>query len=667
MARTPIELLAPAGTPEAFHAALDAGANAVYLGTEGFNARQRSRNFTPANLSFLIPHAQKLGVKVYVTLNTLVKDGEIPLFVETLNTLSALRPDALIVQDLGMAAMIRRFFPFFELHGSTQMMLHTLGGFQAAEELGLRRVVPARELTMRDIYKIRNKTALEMELFIHGALCYSLSGNCLASSFIGGQSGNRGRCRMVCRRRFKRGSSKGFYFSARDLQALDFVDEYRRIGIESLKIEGRMKSSTYVYTVTNAYRRYLDGDCTRDEAAELLKYDYGREKTTFLLNGMDTTGVVSAGKPLGTGLYCGRILSRMNTGYILEREGDVQLSPGDRVRFQPDDGGEGISCKVGDISGDDAMVTLQLEGLNGDKEGRLYIVSGNPAREKRWKSKSLNVQPRRTVPRRSISPAQILKKVDRKISPATNPRLVARCSDMTWLKMLLEGGAPEVIFNLTAERAKKLLKANFTGNERRRIRPALQPFIPEHRTGEWQKLIDTLTEAGYSRWVVGNIGHTSLFDSRHRLTADYTVWTINRFTQDYLLKNGFERFMYSPEDDILNLKRTGSDKGIFPVYMQIPVFVSAVRPTVTAGQRIHDSDGRVYHVAVEEGLTKLISDSPLSLIHRKKKLMDLGIETFLIDFSGFPASERNMEKILHAWHRGSKLPGELFNHKRGMK
>ena len=194
------ELLAPAGSPACALAAFDAGADAIYAGLSKFNARERGENFNPDSMARVIDYAHKLGRKVYVTLNTLVKECELTEVAEYLAELEELAPDALLVQDLGLLRMARECFPKLTLHASTQMGFHNSAGLQIARELGVTRVVLERQMTLDEIAAVKASTDLELEVFIHGALCASLSGQCLFSSYLGGYSGNRGKCKQPCRR-----------------------------------------------------------------------------------------------------------------------------------------------------------------------------------------------------------------------------------------------------------------------------------------------------------------------------------------------------------------------------------------------------------------------------------------------------------------------------------
>lgn len=666
MTKRDIELLAPAGSIETFHAAIDAGADAIYLGFGDFNARLRNKNFTAKTLSYLIPHAQDLGKKVYVAMNTLVKDGEIPAFVNNCNQVRQLKPDAVIVQDLGMAALMKRYFPQVELHGSTQMAIHNTAGLKAAEELGLTRVVPARELTLREIYKLKNKTQLEMELFIHGALCYSVSGNCLASSFIGGASGNRGKCTQVCRRKFSEGHKSGFYFSPKDFQALDFIEQYRNIGIRSLKIEGRMKSSSYIYNVTAAYRDYLDGNADYDETVERLKYDYGRDKCSFMLNGEESVGVVSAGKIPGTGLFAGNIINRMGQEFVVEK-GKFEMVKGDRVRFQPEDGKEGWPCKVVDVSGGDSMVKVELTNMeNKNSNGSLFIISRDPKKAKKWKKTTITVPPRKLGKNIAVTGGKVMSTLD-KPTPKHKDRLFLRFDNPDWFKCISKKKDARVILNLNEESAVTFSfqsHKNLIGNN---AIMALPLFIPEGKLSFWKEVILRLKKEGVSNWMVGQYGLKTLFSKSDTLFADYTIWSMNRYTEKMLTESGYSYFSYSPEDDILNLKRIGSERGLMSVFMRIPLFISRIKSPIQDGREVRDDENSKYFADKKDGLSNLISDEPLSLIHRTKKLNEMGISNFVIDFSYYKPDAKMFRTMMVHWDRRERVPGSLFNHKRGLK
>ncbi len=342
---TTMELLAPAGSVESFRAAIAAGANAVYLGLTDFNARLRARNFTMKTLSYAVPYAHEKGVKVYVTFNILIKQAELEGAVQFLYQLDQIGVDAVIVQDLGIARIAAAEFPKLRLHASTQMSVHNSAGVEACRRLGFRRVVLARELTLAEIGSIGASTGVQLETFVHGALCYSLSGMCLASSFFGGSSGNRGRCTQVCRRAFDKraGEAPGYFFSPGDFSAIDHLAGLARAGVSSLKIEGRMKSAHYVKTVVSAYRMALDNPDKTAEAERALEGDRGRRKIRLFLNGVCQDGIIEPGEASGIGALVGKV--EKTYGRDIYVAGGKKPAAGDLVRVQPAFGTAGITAK----------------------------------------------------------------------------------------------------------------------------------------------------------------------------------------------------------------------------------------------------------------------------------------------------------------------------------
>ena len=253
------ELLAPAGSPEALSAAIRAGADAVYMGASGFNARIGAANFTPESLRSEIARAHEAGVRIYLTLNTLVYDREIGDLLRTAEAAYLAGADALIVADLGVASIIRRTFPDLPLHGSTQMSGHNLEQAKLLAGLGFERMVIARETSKEDLALVCRESPIEIEAFVHGALCVCHSGQCLFSSIVGGRSGNRGLCAQPCRLPYSDGrGGKAYPLSLKDLSLAPHLPELIEMGVSSLKVEGRMKPPEYVAGVISIWRKLLD-------------------------------------------------------------------------------------------------------------------------------------------------------------------------------------------------------------------------------------------------------------------------------------------------------------------------------------------------------------------------------------------------------------------------
>ena len=276
-----LELLSPAGSSDALHAAVCNGADAVYLGVDSFNARRGARNFTLDELPEVVRYCHVRGVAVHLTLNTLVTDREMPSAAEYIAAAARAGVDAFIVQDLGIVSLCRQIAPKVALHASTQMSLHSLEGVREAAALGLSRVVLARELPRDAIAFICRNSPIEIEVFVHGALCMSCSGQCYMSSVIGRRSGNRGQCAQPCRLPYGYDRFEEKYpLSLRDNCLIRYLDELDRMGVASIKIEGRMKRPEYVATVTGIYRSALDGAGVGREQMEALRAAFARQGFT---------------------------------------------------------------------------------------------------------------------------------------------------------------------------------------------------------------------------------------------------------------------------------------------------------------------------------------------------------------------------------------------------
>ena len=248
------ELLSPAGDMECLDAAISAGCDAVYASCDRFGARAYAGNFTSYEFLEAIKRAHVFGKKIYLTLNTLIKPDEYEILYDFVKPFYEEGLDGVIVQDMGVISLLLREFKGMAVHASTQMSVSSVYGAKLLKDMGVSRVVTSRELSLNEIKDIRRETGIEVECFIHGAMCYSYSGMCLMSSFLGGRSGNRGRCAGPCRQPYK----DKYMLSMKDMCTIDILDELMHAGISSYKIEGRMKSPAYAYGVTEIYRRNID-------------------------------------------------------------------------------------------------------------------------------------------------------------------------------------------------------------------------------------------------------------------------------------------------------------------------------------------------------------------------------------------------------------------------
>lgn len=360
-----VELLAPAGSREALIAAVESGANAVYMAGTQFGARAYANNFDEDGLKEAIRFAHLRDVLINITVNTIVDDEEIPALKEYLLFLREAGADAILVQDLGVAKIAREIVPDMPLHASTQMTVHSLEGVLALQELGFTRVVLSRELSLKEIAHICANCNVEIEVFMHGALCVCYSGQCLMSSMIGGRSGNRGRCAQPCRLPYTLvdeagndvlGDKAGSYLlSPRDLNTIDVIPDLIKAGVASLKIEGRMKRPEYVATVVGTYRQAIDQYLTsqiyevdmsaRDNLAQIFNRDF---TTAYLLN-RPGKAMMSDRRPNNRGLLIGRVTAYDWDTRLVTVKLSGRLALGDQVDFWVKVGGR-VTATINDMS-----------------------------------------------------------------------------------------------------------------------------------------------------------------------------------------------------------------------------------------------------------------------------------------------------------------------------
>ena len=338
------ELLAPAGNAECLHAAVTAGADAVYLGLDEFNARRNADNFTLDNLTQACEYAHLRGVSIYVTMNVEILPSELARAVDVARQAWLAGADAFIVQDIGLARELKRLVPQAALHISTQMNTHSAAGIAAAAQMGAQRVTLARELSLAEIAELSALAAefgMEVECFAHGALCVCYSGQCLMSSMIGGRSANRGLCAQACRLPYELHradrdealpSDGEHLLSPRDLCSIDILGDMAAAGVASLKIEGRMKSPDYVYAVVSVYREVLDsGLPATDGQRARLAEAFSRGFTTAYLHGKRGNEIMSYGRPNNRGIFAGRVARVEEDMAFVAPE--IDLNDGDLLEF----------------------------------------------------------------------------------------------------------------------------------------------------------------------------------------------------------------------------------------------------------------------------------------------------------------------------------------------
>jgi len=562
-----MELLAPAGTIEAFEAAVESGADAIYIGAPAFNARALARHFSLAEVAAMIDHAHRNRVKVYLAMNSLMKEEEISKAVEELAALEALKADALIIQDLGISYLARKFFPSLRLHASTLMGAHNSLNVRQFAELGFQRVVLAREMTLNEIGQIHKQCPVELEVFVHGALCFAYSGLCLFSSYLGGKSGLRGRCVQPCRRRYTwggkgrgPGSPAGYLFSMNDLAGLELIPQLRQAGVSSLKIEGRMRSAQYVGSVVKAYRLALDNPATPAvlaEAKELLEQAMGRKPSLGYFKKAQPADIIAPQHSGNIGLFLGKTEKvTANRAQMTLKE---PLRIGDRLRIHQEGSGERQSFTLkglwqGKLALDKAAAgsKVQLDLPPGAQWGdSLYKVDSEEGRRQAGKkgiqpglfskkvanlvdprkltqithflgisgNRSAPVKTREARPGRGQAQVHTRSQAQgqaqgRRGVPQTQLPLEwwLKIDDFESLKVQLPTPPSRLVITLSRQTyAQYARQQKRLTPYRRRLVWALPPVILEADLEFYREAIGQLRESGYHAWQIGHIGQRLLF------------------------------------------------------------------------------------------------------------------------------------------------------------
>jgi len=574
-----MELLAPAGNIENFHAALLAGADAVYVGAPGINARNLSRDLSLEEIWAMIDFAHQKGKKVFLAANSLILERELPTLIETLAVLEKIQPDALIVQDFGLMQLIRHHFPDLTMYGSTLMGASSSESVKALGAMGCKRVVLARELTLKEIYDIRRKTEIDLEIFIHGAMCYSYSGLCLFSSFLGGKSGLRGRCVQPCRRAYSwrgqggkkkggRGGGGGSYiFSMNDLAGFEAVAQLKEIGISSLKIEGRLRSANYVSKIVEAYRLVIDAnDSERHRAiataTKLADEAMGRKTSSGYFFSPQPPEAITPQHSGNMGLHLGSFFSiGYKKGSLLGKiKLKYPLNIGDRLRLHIESSGERKAFTVHQMlldgkeaesapSGGNVQIFLpadqeaietsrvELFKLDGKKSSTPQVGFHEAVVRFRKKFEQIHAQQKNAVRglQRHILPTeQMAGSPDPLLSGGKGKKGITRSNTPElWLRVesdkLVTGKLPfqPDVFVLSFDKRMLSQSANikrFLGKRSRNVVWALPPVMWEKDIGRYRKQVSLLIRSGFRSFQLGHISQTRLFGrERVHLYGGYTL------------------------------------------------------------------------------------------------------------------------------------------------
>jgi len=686
------ELLAPAGSINVFEKAIEAGADAVYIGAPSLNARALSRDFSLAEIGAMVQFAHGKGVRLYLAANSLLKEDEIPQALQTLAMLEELQPDGLIIQDLGLYHLCRNYFPHLRLHASTLLGAHNSLAVRQFEKMGFERVVLARELTIKEIDAIARKSRVQLEVFIHGALCFSYSGLCLFSSYLGGKSGLRGRCVQPCRRRYKwgqGGQKPGYFFSMNDLSSIDLVHKLAKVGVSSLKIEGRLRSTHYVTSVVRAYRMVIDAPAadreTLGNARELLAQAMGRKTSRGYFSSPQAKDLITPYHSGNIGMYLGRAGKTTGKGKVsLVVKQPIQA--GDRLRLHQEATGERIAFTLRTLTkngrkaaqanrGESVILEVPARVKTGDS---LFKVDSRAAREAE-KEKPVLVPEEfdRTV-------RKLQRKVEQKIGAihknlvsgagrkkrtgsfatkkgrkgaGTRPSLYVKVDDLQLLKVRLPVIPELFLVELNRktftdyERQKKIVK-----KFHHKIAWCLPPVIMENELDFFTKSIRELLGKNFRTWQIAHIGQCLFFTSRDRvnLLGDYPLNILNSPGLLFLASCQLQRTQAAIEIDKKNLMALAASKTAAKAGIDLGMTLYGTPPLFTArpmadhfqyDKPFISPRGESFVLRKAFQSTVALAESPFSLLSRLSELSRIGVQYGIIDLCHRKIDRRELDEI----------------------
>jgi len=710
-----VELLAPAGNIESLDAAIGEGADAVYLGLKSFNARMRTTNFAWNQFEAAVDVLHRQKKKIYVTVNTVCEERETERLYRFLAYLNEIQPDGLIVQDYAVLRMVREFFPKIEVHASTQMNVESANAVRLLQKNGVKRVVLARELGLQEIKQIKNETGAELEVFVHGALCVSESGLCLFSSFLGGKSANRGMCAQACRRFYTAevpgGIKQGYYFSPCDLQLIEQIPDLIEAGVDSFKIEGRMKSAEYVGSVVSAYRYVIDHYKEDKKGAiaagkRMLASDFARAKTSYWYGfNSHEEGIQNAASKIlnpdqagGTGIYLGKISAtkpapreliesikqslalsgtKEKDGIRIQMAcltgGNYEPDPGDSIRLhrKDDTGRESHKIRSVEIEDDGRhWIDIPAAFSVGDSVYLLQIKSSSK-RYNRILPKDLSSY--RKQPRDQLLPILDITPVKEKELSYFPEGLYVQVSSIPDV-FAIQGLKPvRVIIEYNSETSYDLLNhKTVLPFSKKQIYISLDPFCSADQENELAKQLEQLIEDGYNNYIVNNLAHIQILKSKKvNVVAGPYLYTFNRWAVSWLENQNIGAFVMPLENSRRNLEATFEpsvrSRVLVPIFAYPTLFRMRFKlPEDYDFTYFEDKEEKVFKVNSTVDGSFVMPEEPFSIVDKANYITASGFKRLLIDFSKTKVSRSQIKAISTSMIKEQPLPDvSRFNWKDG--
>jgi len=674
-----VELLAPAGSPEALDAAIGEGADAVYLGLRSFNARMRTTNFAFNQFEAAVYACHYRSRRIYVTVNTVFEERESDRIYQLLEYLATVGPDGIIVQDAGVAKIAHDYFPSLPLHASTQMNIASAAGCNQLSRAGFKRAVLARELSLEEIRQIRQYTSLELEVFVHGALCVSASGLCLFSSYLGGKSANRGQCTQACRRLYESEKGKGYYFSPDDLELIEYLPDLITAGADAFKIEGRMKSAEYVGTVVSAYRFMLDNyekDRERAilKAKAILQSDFARRKTNFFISGK-SEDYIHPEQSGGTGIALGKIrdartIDGKRWALLNSYEG---LAERDSVRIHRKDDSGRITAKIQAIRYEVYGMLLLLDG-DWRQNDELYLIQTASMTRNYKPVLPKNLDKFHKFPSNHAAPRPALLRLDgRKLEALFEPGNYVLAGKVAHLHAALTFRPKKamILFNkLNAETMRR--EEESLPFKRDRLILWLDPYLAESDSTWLTAELDYWLEKGVSLVIVNNQAHFSMLRGKKVISiAGPWLYTFNQWALAYYIEQGVQAFIPPYEisrQDLYRLTEYLPAQFFAPIVFAYPdLFRIRADLSKKYGQaNFIDRENNTFRLIGKRDYSVVVPERPFSITDLVPNLKKQGFRRFIVDLSNAEPSKGLYRDIARAVDQGSSLLNTTrFNWKEG--
>ena len=698
-----VELLAPAGNIESLDAAIGEGADAVYLGLKSFNARMRTTNFAWNQFEAAVDSLHKQNKKIYVTVNTVCEEKETERLYRFLSYLKQVGPDALIVQDYAVMRMAKEFFPELELHASTQMNIESASAVKLLQNNGVKRVVLARELGLNEIRSIKEETGADLEVFVHGALCVSESGLCLFSSFLGGKSANRGMCAQACRRLYTAevpgGMKQGYFFSPCDFELIDYIPALIDAGVNSFKIEGRMKSAEYVGTVVAAYRYVIDHYKEDKKGAlatgkRILASDFARSKTTYWYGFENhSEGVSNAAEKIlnpdqagGTGLYLGKIsavkpapkglaqaLDQKAIKLCCLKGGTYEPDPGDSIRIHSKDDSGRVSHKIRTVEVDEKNKRW-IDIPSGFSEGdEVYLLQYKAGTKRYARVLPNDISRFRKQPKDELLPILDVTPVAPKELDYFPNGLYVQVSSVADIFAVQGLNPVRVIIEYNSETSYDLLNhKTVLPFSKKQLYISLDPFCSQAEETELTKNLELLVQDGFVNFVANNIAHIQLLKPyKVNVIAGPYLYTFNRWAVSWLENLGIGAFVMPYENSRKNLEATWEQnvrsRVLVPVFAYPALFRMRFKlPSGYDFTYFEDKEEKVFKVNSTADGSFVMPEEPFSIADKVQFINSAGFKKILIDFSKTRVTRSQIKAITVSMSKGQPLQGiSRFNWKDG--